>query len=135
MFAVFFSLAHAFLVSVSSPAPLNDDLSRLLSSRLPGTDWGQGWGMTEVCTVGIMHPPGLAPVLGSTGRLVSNAEARIVKENPDGTFRDCELNEPGELWVRQPSLTLGYSNNEKATKESWREDGFFRTGDEFTIDR
>ena len=78
-----------------------------------------------------MHPPNLAPVLGSAGRIISNCEARIV--NPEG--KDCDFNQPGELWIRQPSNTLGYSNNQKATEETYLKDGFVRTGDEVMINK
>lgn len=39
---------------------------------------------------------------------------------------------PGELWIRSPSVVLGYLNNEKATKETFT-DGWMRTGDEAII--
>lgn len=41
-------------------------------------------------------------------------------------------NTPGELLVRSPSVVLGYLNNEKATKETFK-DGWMRTGDEAVV--
>lgn len=35
----------------------------------------------------------------------------------------------GELWFRGPSVANGYWNNEKGTREAFREDGWLRTGD------
>lgn len=108
-------------------APLSDDVSKQLDKALPGVDWGQGYGMTESCTVLSMHPPGIKPVYGSAGRLVSDVEAQVV--SPEGKVQP--VGELGELWARGPSVTLGYLNNQKATDEMWvKEGGWLRTGDE-----
>lgn len=56
-------------------------------------------------------------------------EARIV--TPEGE-QVTQLNTPGELWVKGPSNTLGYLNNEKATNETFV-DGYVRTGDEAVV--
>ena len=55
-------------------------------------------------------------------------ECRIVRE--DGT--DCEVNEPGELWVRGDGILLGYYNKPEATVEAFEGD-WFRTGDLFIV--
>ena len=57
-------------------------------------------------------------------------EARIVRA--DGT--DADVNEPGELWLRGDNIALGYWKNEKATKETFVEGGWLRTGDTFRVD-
>lgn len=41
---------------------------------------------------------------------------------------------PGEVWVKSAGLTLGYYNDPERTKESWTEDGWFKTGDVGVID-
>ena len=51
-------------------------------------------------------------------------EARIVR--PDGT--DADWGEPGELWARGETVTLGYYRNPRATKDVYV-DGWVRTGD------
>ena len=73
-------------------------------------------------TVPLEH--GLSKV-GSVGILLPNLEARLVDE--DG--KDAPEGEPGELWIRGPTVMKGYHNNPAATKESITEDGFFKTGD------
>lgn len=45
------------------------------------------------------------------------------------------VGEEGEISVRGPNITKGYLNNEKANKESFTADGFFRTGDQGKKDR
>ncbi|PWN52704.1 acetyl-CoA synthetase-like protein [Violaceomyces palustris] len=112
-------------------APLSDDLSKQFMKVLPGIDWGQGYGMTETCTVTTMHPTGMPAVLGSAGRIFSNTEAKVV----DSQGNEVGYDQPGELWVRGPQMTLGYSNNAKATEEMFLPDGFVRTGDEVVINR
>lgn len=107
-------------------APLSNDLSAQLEKTLPGIDWGQGYGMTECSTLISMHPPSHKPILGSAGRLVANVEARVV----DAEGRSLPVGGTGELWIRSPSVTLGYLANPKATAEMWVEDGWLRTGDE-----
>lgn len=84
---------------------------------------------SETCTLTLMHPLRMRCIEGSAGRLISNTEARIV--TPEG--RDCGFDEPGELWIRGPQNTLGYSNNEQATKEMFLDGNWVRTGDEVRI--
>uniref|UniRef100_A0A182NF27 AMP-dependent synthetase/ligase domain-containing protein n=1 Tax=Anopheles dirus TaxID=7168 RepID=A0A182NF27_9DIPT len=62
---------------------------------------------------------------GSVGPLAANVECRVVDEN--GTVVGPGV--AGEILLRQRYMFLGYLYNEKATKSSLTEDGFFRTGD------
>ncbi|KAE8260371.1 hypothetical protein A4X13_0g378 [Tilletia indica] len=110
-------------------APCSDELSRQFIAKLPGLDFGQGYGMTETSTVVTLAAPRQEAAYGSAGRIFSNTEARIVK--PDG--KDAAKGESGELWMRGPQITLGYLNNQKATEEMWLEGGWLRTGDEAII--
>lgn len=93
-------------------APLSDDLSKQFTNRFPELDWGQGSGMTETCSVTTMFPLAEKAVLGSAGRLFPNTEAKVV--NSEG--KQVGYDELGELWLRGPQITLGYTNNEQATK-------------------
>lgn len=67
---------------------------------------------------------------GSAGILYPGLEARILRS--DGS--DAEYNEPGELWVKGPTIALGYWNNEKANRETFV-DGWLKTGDVFVVDQ
>ena len=65
-----------------------------------------------------------------TGILCPSLEARVLRE--DGS--EADYNEIGELILRGPTIALGYWNNEKATKETFR-DGWLYTGDRFYVDK
>ncbi|KAJ7594131.1 AMP binding protein [Mycena floridula] len=70
---------------------------------------------------------------GSIGLLVANLEARVVVDD-DGKI-DAAEGEPGELWLRGPTIMKGYLNNPVATKNAITEDGWFHTGDVCIRDR
>jgi len=58
-------------------------------------------------------------------------EARIVRD--DGT--EADFDEVGELYLRGANIAMGYWDNEKATRETFVEDGWLRTGDRFRADK
>ncbi|CAD6981564.1 unnamed protein product, partial [Tilletia controversa] len=59
-------------------APLSDELSRQFNAKLPGLDFGQGYGMTETSTIVTLYAKNQKPAYGSCGRIISNTEVRIV---------------------------------------------------------
>ena len=65
---------------------------------------------------------------GSFGRPAPGLEARVVAE--DGT--ECKPGEQGELHLRGPFLMEGYYGRER--HETFHPDGWFATGDLFTVD-
>jgi acyl-CoA synthetase (AMP-forming)/AMP-acid ligase II len=77
-----------------------------------------------------MHGGRANPVRGMAGILTPSLEARILRE--DGS--DADYDEIGELVLRGPTIALGYWNNEKATKDTFRE-GWLYTGDRFYVDK
>ncbi|KIK04117.1 hypothetical protein K443DRAFT_93794 [Laccaria amethystina LaAM-08-1] len=112
-------------------APLSHELNQQLFSMFPDAHIGQGYGMTETCTVTTMWPiTSKRGKSGSSGVLIPGTVARVVK--PDGSFAGYD--ESGELVVKSPSVALGYANNEQATRETFI-DGWVKTGDEVRIDK
>ncbi|KAJ6584758.1 phenylacetyl-CoA ligase [Mycena capillaripes] len=110
-------------------APLSDEVNEKLFSLFPDAHIGQGYGMTETCTVtSIWSIDRKRGISGGAGRLVPGVIARVVKT--DGTLGGYD--EVGELVVKAPSNALGYYNNAQATKETFI-DGYVRTGDEVKI--
>ncbi|KDQ63365.1 hypothetical protein JAAARDRAFT_147605 [Jaapia argillacea MUCL 33604] len=111
---------------MAGAAPLSAELTTQLTKVLRNSDLGQGYGMTETCTVVTMYPTAQKiGTLGSAGQLIPGCVARVVKE--DGSI--AKIGEIGELVVRSPSNALGYFLNEEATRETFV-DGWVRTGDE-----
>jgi acyl-CoA synthetase (AMP-forming)/AMP-acid ligase II len=89
--------------------------------------------MTESCSCITAHPPEKYDYKYAfrVGTIVASTEVKIVE--PD-TGRECGLNEEGEIWARGPQIVMGYLNNEKATRETFDQDGFLHTGDIGRID-
>lgn len=83
----------------------------------------QGYGLTETSPVlasetETKHKP------GSIGLPLDNVEIKIDEKDKDGV---------GEILAKGPNIMLGYYNDEKKTKEAFK-DGWFRTGDYGYID-
>jgi len=99
----------------------------------------QGYGLTETSpTTHILPLKESLRKAGSIGVLPANLEARLVLYDSSSTdgkaAQEAKLGEPGELWIRGPSVMKGYLNNAKATKDSITSDGWFKTGDIATRD-
>ncbi|KAG5290723.1 AMP dependent CoA ligase [Histoplasma capsulatum G186AR] len=105
-------------------APLGAETIADVKQWKPSWVVRQGYGLTEITAgVAICNSDDIFP--GSCGPLLPDVEVRLV--SPDGE-EVTGYDQPGELVVRSPSVTLGYLNNEKATKETFR-DGWIYTGD------
>jgi acyl-CoA synthetase (AMP-forming)/AMP-acid ligase II len=113
-------------------APLGKESVMDLQSVYPDWEVCQAYGLTESATVVSSTSRG-GNWHGSSGSLLPGAEVRIV--GADG--KDIqEYNTPGELWVKAPSVVIGYLDNEKATGETFVEDEngrWLKPGDEGEI--
>jgi acyl-CoA synthetase (AMP-forming)/AMP-acid ligase II len=110
-------------------APLGQETAEALQKQYPSWHVRQGYGLTETCTVvSSTHP--IDVWFGSSGCLIAGMEVKLMSaEGNEITGYD----QPGELWVKSPSVVLGYLKNDKANKETFVEDHdgrFMRTGDE-----
>ena len=91
-----------------------------------GFPYTVGYGMTE-CAPIITYAHWDKAKLYSCGRPALNMEIRIDSPDPE--------NVPGEVQVKGPNVFLGYYKNEEATKASFTDDGWFRTGDMGVVDK
>ncbi|KAL8277996.1 hypothetical protein RQP46_009628 [Phenoliferia psychrophenolica] len=118
-------------VAMAGAAPLSQETSTALRLKFPKLTFGQGYGMTETCTIVTLFDPSNMDNIpaASAGVLVQNIDIKIV--NPEGKF--LPPGGVGEVLTRSPSNALGYLGNEKATKETFDDEGFVHTGDEAYI--
>ncbi|KAK4964128.1 hypothetical protein LTR66_012462 [Elasticomyces elasticus] len=116
----------------SGAAPLSEEIIQLLKKKFPQTGLKQGYGMTESCSCITAHPPEKYDYkyAHAGGTICASTTVKIVKE--DGT--EVGVGEPGELLAKGPQIVMGYLNNEKATRETFDEDGYLHTGDVAVID-
>jgi fatty-acyl-CoA synthase len=103
---------------ISGGAPLPHYIAYSYQQR--GIVFKQGYGMTEVgvnCFTMTVEDSFRYP--GSIGKPMLFTEVKL--ENMDGDV--------GEMFIRGPHVSLGYWNNDEATRASYGGDGCFRTGD------
>jgi 4-coumarate--CoA ligase len=127
-----YDLLHLMRFS-SGAAPVFPEILQLLQQKFPQTGFKQGYGMTESCSCITAHPPSRYDYryAHTVGAICASTEVKIVDEDGE----ELDVGQPGELLARGPQVTMGYLGNEKATRENYTEDEFWRTGDQAVIDR
>lgn len=115
--------------AVAGGEPLSRPVAAQFSERF-GIRINEGYGLTETSPVTnlLMPEDGAA---GSVGRALPGMEQIIV--DPE-TGRRCAPGEEGEIRMRGPNVMRGYYKLDELTRQSFDENGFFRTGDIGTID-
>lgn len=97
---------------ITGGAALSDTIYLIFNGA--GISIMQGYGLTETSPV-ITSSNSIDVKLGTSGKLIRNVEARIAED--------------GEIEVSGPNVMMGYYNKPEATKETFTEDGWFKTGD------
>ncbi|MBA4352016.1 MAG: acyl-CoA synthetase [Rhodobacter sp.] len=123
------SLRNAF----SGSAPLPVELySRFLKAT--GVEIVEGYGLTECTCLVSVNPPGGTKKIGSVGLPFPHTHVRILLKTEEG-FRDCGVDEVGEICVANPGVFEGstYTEADK-NKDLFAEGRFLRTGDLGRID-
>ncbi len=103
--------------AISGGGPLGERLGHFY--RGIGLSILEGYGLTE--TIG--------PACVNTDRL-----SKIGTVGPPVCGNSIRVADDGEIYVRGLGVFSRYHNNEEATRESFTEDGWFKTGDIGTID-
>ncbi|MCB9731025.1 MAG: AMP-binding protein [Deltaproteobacteria bacterium] len=103
---------------ISGSAPLSEETQRWFS--LIGIPVYEVYGLTETTAIVTMDEPGDARP-GYVGRPIRGVEIRVAGDDD-------------ELQTRGAHIFAGYWKNEAATKAAFTDDGWFRTGDQATLD-
>jgi malonyl-CoA/methylmalonyl-CoA synthetase len=82
------------------------------------------YGMTEI-GMGISNPYDEERKAGYIGKPLLGVDARLVDENN----AVVEIGQPGEIQIKGDNVFLEYWNKPEATKKTFTEDGWFKTGD------
>ncbi|WP_240606519.1 class I adenylate-forming enzyme family protein [Phenylobacterium kunshanense] len=113
-------------------APSAPELVRRISETFPGSQPGNGWGMTETTATFTSH-------------MGKDYENRPESAGPAAPVGEMQIRDPadgktvlatnavGELWVKGPQVVKLYWNKPEATAETFQ-DGWLRTGDLARID-
>lgn len=113
---LFFHRGLKFVFTAAAPLPEN--ISREFEERnIPVIE---GWGLTETSPCCTLTNPKIKRETGVVGKPIPGVSIRLGEEN--------------EIQVKGPNVMTGYYKNDKANKETFTWDGWFRTGDvgEFT---
>ncbi len=124
------SLKNAF--SGSSPLPIE------LYNRFKkdtGIDIVEGYGLTECTCLVSINPPAGAKKIGSVGLPFPYTQVRILTTEGAIGFRECAVDEVGEICISNPGVFEGstYTEADK-NKELFADGRFLRTGDLGRID-
>jgi len=99
-------------IAATGGAPLGPEVFTFF--RALGVDIRQVYGQSETAATSVAHLPGDTPP-ETVGKPLRNTQVRIAED--------------GEIQVKGGQVFAGYFKNEAATKETFTEDGWFRTGD------
>ncbi|KAK7179896.1 4-coumarate-CoA ligase 2 [Paraphaeosphaeria sporulosa] len=105
-------------------APLSKELQNEVSKRF-ALKVVQTWGMTEVTCSSLHVPGGRDDRSGSVGYIDPNCSMKLIDE--DG--KEVGPGQRGEIHVKGPNVCMGYWRNERATTETFDDEGFLKTGD------
>jgi long-chain acyl-CoA synthetase len=83
--------------------------------------------LISYCSMGSLCNPG-AWTVDAHGDVPACVEIKLVDFSDAGYFSTNKPRPQGEIWIRGPSVTHRYYQDEAQTKEAM-EDGWFKTGD------
>lgn len=124
------SLKNAF--SGSSPLPI--ELYNRFKKET-GIEIVEGYGLTEATCLVSVNPPEGVKKIGSVGFMFPYCNVRILTKQGATDFRECAIDEVGEICISNPGVFEGSTYTEKdKNKELFADGRFLRTGDLGRID-
>lgn len=112
-------------IAFNGGGPISQETIKFISYAI--TPMISGYGLTETSAMGCLQDP-LAWDPTALGDIPGCVEVKLV-DFPDAGYYATNKPPQGEIWIRGPSVTEGYWNDEKETKEAITEDKWFKTGD------
>jgi fatty-acyl-CoA synthase len=124
------SLKNAF--SGSSPLPV--ELYNRFKKET-GIEIVEGYGLTEATCLVSINPPDGEKKIGSVGLMFPYTQVRILTSQGAIGFRECAVDEVGEICISNPGVFEGstYTEADK-NKELFADGRFLRTGDLGRVD-
>jgi long-chain acyl-CoA synthetase len=112
-------------ICMNGGGPIAEDTQKFISLAI--TPMISGYGLTETTAMGALQDP-LAWDPTTLGDIPGSIEIKLVDFAEAGYY---STNSPpqGEIWIRGASVTDGYLDNEKETKDAITTDGWFMSGD------
>jgi len=114
---IYDNLGGKLRIIVSAAAPIEKATGEWLENI--GITFLQGYGLTETAPISALTPD-YATNIGSCGKPIIQADIKINEPNENGE---------GEVFIKTPTLMLGYYEDEEETKKAIDEDGYFHSGD------
>lgn len=120
---IYDNLGGNLRIVVCAAAPIDKKVGLWLEDI--GITFLQGYGLTETAPIAALTPE-YNPCIGSCGKAVVGADIKIDKPNENGE---------GEIYIKSPTLMMGYYEDEEETKKVINEEGYFNSGDIGYIDQ
>lgn len=114
---IYDNLGGKIRIIVSAAAPIDKHVGEWLEGI--GITFLQGYGLTETAPISALTPEYKTKV-GSVGKPIVQADIKINEPNENGE---------GEIYIKSPTLMIGYYENEEETKKAIDKDGYFHSGD------
>jgi len=112
-------------ICMNGGGPIAKDTQRFISMAI--APMISGYGLTETGAMGALMDP-LAWNDTALGEIPGSVEIKLV-DFADAGYYSTNNPPQGEIWIRGDAVTKGYINLEKETKESYTDDGWFKSGD------
>ncbi|MBI1979514.1 MAG: long-chain fatty acid--CoA ligase [Elusimicrobia bacterium] len=123
----YFFFRHVrFCISGSAPLPV--EVQEKFEKNF-GIPLLEGYGLSETSPVVSVNTL-KSRKKGSVGRPVPNVKVKIIAESG----KEVPTGEEGEICIQGPNVMQGYYGLPEATKESFTQDGWFKTGDVGILD-
>lgn len=114
---------------VSGSAPLPNEVKEAFF-KLTGVEVVEAYGLSEASPVTHSNPVNGKVKTGSIGLPIPDTDMRVVDIH---TGKDCDVDQPGEMWVKGPQVMRGYWERPDETANVL-EDGWLKTGDVVQMD-